>query len=87
MRDYSARKELAPKKVPKRDFLLYLREPQMIETVMKHVNSGPAKYQFVFESSPGTGLLTEQLLKTSVQSVRVFEDNPKFTDNLRVSHE
>ena len=39
--------------------------------------------KFVFEASPGSGILTEQLLESGIPRLRVFEHNEKRLASLR----
>ena len=82
----STKREIIRKRTKNDNLLLYIKEPKTAQLVVKHLNSSLAENEFfIFESCPGTGLLTQELLKTNAQSVRVFEDNPLFLNKLRVS--
>ena len=62
-----------------------IRDPNIADIVAKHVTSDLPDNSVIFESCPGSGVLTKKLLKSGVQSVRVFESNPSFLKDLEVS--
>ena len=65
---------------------LYFKDKDIVELVANHLSDDlPNDNSVIFESSPGTALLTKHLLKSGAQKVRVFEDNPIFLDKLKVS--
>ncbi|CAG2164289.1 unnamed protein product [Oppiella nova] len=64
---------------------LYLKDKHLVELVANHLSDDlPNDNSVIFESSPGTALLTKHLLKSGAQKVRVFEDNPIFLDKLKI---
>ena len=83
--DNSSVKFQSPKKRTKaNDYYLCIEDNNLAKIVAKYVTSDLPDDSIIFESCPGSGVLTKLLLKSSAKSVRVFEDNPNYLMSLKV---
>lgn len=84
----SVRKEMRSAKIERNlnDVYFYINNIKIAKIVSNHLSTDlPNDKSFIFESSVGTALLTEHLLKSGAQLVRVFETNSEFLVELNVS--